>query len=153
MRFPSVLSRNAQFEQIFDQCGGDLRIALRRFATEDQHGLPGVRPLSEANLTSHRRRSISEVAARDAIIPRPRMSLIPPLRRMVDALKSTGNPKSRRIASNIQLELLRTQADPELNWDSLVALAQREKDDMSMAQATNIILIQPTGGCCSRGSS
>jgi hypothetical protein len=61
-------------------------------------------------------------------------ALIPRLRQMVHALKRTGNPKSRRIASNIQFELIRTGADPELDWEMVVALARREQDDMSMAQ-------------------
>lgn len=61
-------------------------------------------------------------------------ALIRPLQQMVHGLERTGNVKSRRIASNIQFELIRTRANPELDWDPIVALVQRERDDMTMAQ-------------------
>ena len=61
-------------------------------------------------------------------------SWVRPLRDMAEERWRTGNPKTMRIGSGLAFELVRLRAEPALGWDEIVARAESEKDDLSMAQ-------------------
>jgi len=68
-------------------------------------------------------------------------SLVPGLRQTAERLWRTGNPKSMRLGSGLAFELVRLQADPNLSWAPLMARAQSEKDDLSMAQLVRALCL------------
>jgi hypothetical protein len=68
-------------------------------------------------------------------------SLVPTLRQTAERLWRTGNPKSMRLGSGLAFELVRLQADPNLGWGLIVARAQSEKDDLSMAQLVRALCL------------
>src|SRR4029077_2661371 len=68
-------------------------------------------------------------------------SLVLLLRQMAERLWRTGNPKSKRVGSGLAFELVRLQADADLNWGTMVARAQSEQDDMSRAQLVRALCL------------
>jgi hypothetical protein len=59
---------------------------------------------------------------------------------MAERLWRTGNPKSMRIGSGP----VRLRADPTFGWNAIVARANTEKDDLSMAQLVRALCLIAT---------